>query len=83
MERLIEYLLNNVLAIIAIIVSFLAYIHSKKSDKSNLKREIALKKAELKTISSIHQYADSTTMNNNMVRRSVLEQEIKELEKLL
>lgn len=83
MEALIEYLMNNVLAIIAIVVSLLAYFHSKKSDKSNLKREIALKKAELNTINSIHHYADSTTMNNNMVRRSVLEQEIKELEKLL
>lgn len=73
MEKLLEYLLDNFLAIIAIVVSFLAYIHSKKSDKSNLKREIALKQAELKTISSIHHYADSTTMNDTMIRRSVLE----------
>lgn len=83
MDKLIEYLLNNVLAIIAIVVSLLAYFHSKKSDKSNLKREIALKKAELKTISSITHFIDSSTMNDNMIRRSVLEQEIKELEKLL
>ena len=83
METILYYIKDNLLAIFAIWISLLAYLHSRRSDKSDIKREIALKKAELKTISSIHHYADSTTMNNNMVRRSILEQEIKELEKML
>lgn len=83
METIFYYIKDNLLAIFAILISLLAYLHSRRSDKSGIKREIALKKAELDAINSIHHYADSTTMNNNMVRRSILEQEIKELEKML
>ena len=83
MDAFLEYIKDNALAIIAIVISLLAYIHSKRSDKSKIKGEIAKKKAELKTLNSVHHFTDGTTMNDTMMRRSVLEGQIDELEKML
>ena len=83
MENVLDYIKENILAIIAIVISLLAFIHTKRSDKSNIKREIAKKKAELKSLSSMTHFFDGTTMNNTIVRKTVLLNEIEELEKML
>lgn len=83
MDAVWGYIKENALSIIAIVISLLAYIHSRRSGKSNIMREIKKKKAELRALNSVHHFADGTTMNDTMMRRSVLEGQIDELEKML
>ena len=53
MEAVFDYIKDNILAIIAIIISLIALYQNSRSDKANIKREIRKKEAELKTLSSI------------------------------
>ena len=68
---------------IGVLVGVISVIQSKKSNKSNIKSEIAKKEAELKALNSIHNFIDGTTMNNTMLRRNVLDNEIAELKRQL
>lgn len=70
-------------AIITLYVSFMAYRHVRTSDIMRKKQEIACKEAELKILSSTNHFIDSTTMNNTIIRKSVLETEIEILKKKL
>lgn len=56
----------------------------KKEDKKDeIRQSIAEKHAELKVLEETTHFIDSTTMNNTMLRKSVLQQEIEELKKML
>ena len=87
MDWLTEYLtvetLTLIVAIATLIVSCLAYRYNRRNNKTNIKREIAKKQAELNTLNEMHYFTDSSTMGDTMVRRSVLHSEIEELKKML
>lgn len=83
MEAVFDYIKENILAIIAIIISLIALYQNNRSDKSNLKREIRKKEAELKTLSSMHHFVDGSSMSNTMIRKQVLQNEIEQLKNML
>lgn len=83
MDAIIDFIKDNVLAIIAIMISLIALYQNNKSDKSKIRREIAKKEAELKVLNATHHFSDGTTMNDAMIRKSVLEGEIKILKQQL
>ncbi len=83
MDAIINYITNNILAIIAIVIAIIALFQNRKSDKSQIKQEIAKKQAELKTLNDMHFFCDGSSMGNAMVRKSVLQSEIEELKKML
>ena len=83
MDAVLEYIKDNALAIVAILISLYALYQNNRGDKSNIVREIKKKKAELKALNSVHHFTDGTTMNDTMMRRLVLEGQIDELEKML
>ena len=74
---------ENILAIIAIIISLIALYQNSRSDKANIKREIRKKEAELKTLSSMHHFVDGSSMGNTMIRKQVLQNEIEQLKNML
>lgn len=76
-------ILTLIVAIATLIVSCLAYRYNRRNNKTNIKREIAKKQAELNTLSEMHFFADSSSMGDAMVRRSVLQSEIDALKKML
>lgn len=83
METILDYIKNNLLSIIAILISLFALYQNSKSDKSKIQREIAKKEAELKVLKSTNHFSDGTTMNDAMIRISVLDREITVLKSLL
>lgn len=83
MEAVFDYIKENILAIIAIIISLIALYQNSRSDKANIKREIRKKEAELKTLSSMHQFVDGSSMGNTMIRKQVLQSEIEQLKNML
>ncbi|MCR5780339.1 MAG: hypothetical protein K6G70_07350 [Bacteroidaceae bacterium] len=78
-----DFLFTIVLSAIAAIYAFKSFRLAKQNDKDVIHRKIAQKQAELKALNSQHHFMDGTTMNDTMIRRSVLENEIEELEKML
>ena len=87
MDWLTEYLtvetLTLIVAIATLIVSCLAYRYNRRNNKTNIKREIAKKQAELNALNEMHYFTDSSTMGDAMVCRSVLHSEIEALKKML
>ena len=87
MDWLTEYLtvetLTLIVAIATLIVSCLAYRYNRRNNKTNIKREIAKKQAELNALNDMRFFSDSSSMGNAIVRRSVLQSEIEELKKML
>lgn len=83
MEAVFDYIKDNILAIIAIIISLIALYQNSRSDKANIKREIRKKQAELNTLSSMNQFVDGSSMGNTMIRKQVLQSEIEQLKKML
>lgn len=83
MEAVFDYIKDNILAIIAIIISLIALYQNSRSDKANIKREIRKKQAELKTLSSMNQFVDGSSMGNAIIRKQVLQSEIEQLKKML
>lgn len=81
--ELIIGIITLLVAIATLYVSYIAYRYIRTSDKKRVKEEIARKEAELNILSSTTHFIDSTTMNNTMIRRSVLENEINILKKQL
>ena len=73
----------EILPIIAIIISLMAFIHAKRADKSRIKLKIEQKQAELDALDSIHFHIDMTSAGNSMTRRTVLQKEIEALKKKL
>ena len=78
-----DYIKDNILAIIAIIISLIALYQNSRSDKANIKREIRKKQAELNTLSSMNQFVDGSSMGNTMIRKQVLQSEIEQLKNML
>ena len=83
MEAVFDYIKENILAIIAIIISLIALYQNSRSDKANIKREIRKKEAELKTLSSMHHFVDGSSMGNTMIGKQVLQNEIEQLKNML
>lgn len=83
MEAVFDYIKDNILAIIAIIISLIALYQNSRSDKANIKREIRKKQAELNTLSSMNQFVDGSSMGNTMIRKQVLQSEIEQLKNML
>ena len=83
MDAVWEYFKNNALSIVAIAISLYTLYQNHQGGKSIIKGEIAKKKAELKALNSVHHFTDGTTMSNTMIRRSVLEEEIGDLKRML
>lgn len=83
MEAIWDYIKENILAIIAIVISLIALYQNNRSDKTNIKREIKKKQAELKTLSSINHFVGDSTMGDTMIRKQVLQSEIEQLKSLL
>lgn len=83
MDTIWNYIKDNILAIIAIIISLIALYQNSRSDKANIKREIRKKQAELKTLSSMHHFVDGSSMGNTMIREQVLQSEIEQLKNML
>ncbi|MBO7570204.1 MAG: hypothetical protein J6T11_07630 [Bacteroidaceae bacterium] len=83
MEAVFDYIKDNILAIIAIVISLIALYQNSRSDKANIKREIKKKQAELKTLSSMNQFIDGSSMGNTMIRKQVLQSEIEQLKNML
>lgn len=83
MDTILAYIKENILAIIAILISLYALYQNSKSDKTKIKRDIAKKKAQLKALESHNMFFDSTSAGNAFIRKSELASEIHELEKML
>lgn len=83
MEAVFDYIKENILAIIAIIISLIALYQNNRSDKANIKREIRKKQAELKTLSSMHHFVGDSSMGDTMIRQQVLQSEIEQLKNML
>lgn len=88
--NVIDWLLNNFVALLTLIIALLTlwvsvktYKYSKKQSKENIRREIAVKKAQLEAINSIHYGLDHTTVSNMMVEKAKLNSEIEILKKKL
>lgn len=82
-SAILNYIADNILALIALAISLYSIHYTKRNDRSNLELELAKKRAELRTLNSMPQFCDSTTMNNAIIRREQLKREIHELEKKL
>lgn len=80
---LVVGIITLLVAIATLYVSYITYRDARKSDKKRIKEEIACKQAELNILNSTTHFIDSTTMNNVMIRKSVLQNEIEVLKKQL
>lgn len=94
MEQVLNYLIDNVLAIVAIIIAVASFVETKRqsrnSDKQNkeaIKLQIESKEAELKSmdfeLSPLNTITSFESRNELRRRKSVLETEIKHLKKML
>lgn len=81
--ELVIGIITLLVAIATLYVSYITYRYARNSDKKRIKDEIALKQVELNILSSTTHFTDSTTMNNTMIRQSVLKDEIELLKKQL
>lgn len=76
-------LLTLFVGILGVVIGVISLFVDKKKCKKKITYKIAEKQAELDVINSTHHYIDLTTMNNSMIRKSVLEKEIDALKKKL
>lgn len=94
MEHVLNYLTDNILAIIAIIIAVASLVETKrqsrnseKQSKQDIKLQIASKEAEIKSMDfELGPQNTITSFESRMElkrRKSVLEAEIKQLKKML
>ncbi len=87
MVELKEYMTIEVwtliVAIATFIVSCLAYIYNRKSDKKRIKSLIARKEAQLKAIEFASSHTEYTVSQHYMVQKAALNAEIEELKEML
>ena len=76
-------LITLFVGILGVVIGVISLFVDKKKSKKEIAYKIAEKQAELDVINSTHHYIDLTTMNNSMIRKSVLEKEIDALKKKL
>ena len=80
--------------VVGVLISIISVIQARKQVKQarkekqedfkqGIKQEIAKKRAELKVLESTHQVVDSKTIDDIILRKSILSREIEELEKQL
>lgn len=71
------------IGIISVIQAKKQVKQAKKEQKASIKQKIREKQAELDVLNETTHFIDGTTMNNAMIRKSILSREIEELEKQL
>ena len=80
--------------VVGVLISFISVIQARKQVKQarkekqedfkqGIKQEIAKKRAELKVLESTYHVVDSRTIDDIILRKSILSHEIEELEKQL
>ena len=89
METIITFAKENfdmislIVGIAGIVVGIIGVWQAKKDKRKEIVKQIAEKQARLDVLSSKNHFFDSTTMNNTMIEREVLQKEIEELKKQL
>lgn len=94
MEQIFNYLTDNILAIIAIIIAVASFVETKrqsrnsdKQSKQEIKLQIASKEAEIEAmdfeLSPLNTITSFESRAELKRRKSVLEAEIKQLKKML
>ena len=76
-------LLSLLVGLVGVVIGVVSLVYELRKRKRDIASKIAEKQAELDVINSTHHYIDLTTMNNSMIRKSVLEKEIDALKKKL
>ena len=76
-------LLSLLVGLVGVVIGVVSLVYELRKRKRDIASKIAEKQAELDVINSTHHYIDMTTMNNSMIRKSVLEKEIDALNKKL
>lgn len=76
-------LISLFVGILGVVIGVVSLVYELRKRKRDIASKIAEKQAELDVINSTHHYIDMTTMNNSMMRKSVLEKEIDALKKKL
>lgn len=76
-------LISLFVGLVGVVIAVISLVYELKKRKRDVASKIAEKEAELDVINSTHNYIDMTTMNNSMIRKSVLEKEIEALKKKL
>ena len=76
-------LISLFVGLVGVVIAVISLVYELKKRKRDVASKIAEKQAELDVINSTHHYIDMTTMNNSMMRKSVLEKEIDALKKRL
>ena len=76
-------LISLFVGILGVVIGVVSLVYELRKRKRDIASKIAEKQAELDVINSTHHYIDLTTMNNSMIRKSVLEKEIDALKKKL
>ena len=76
-------LLSLLVGLVGVVIGVVSLVYELRKRKRDIASKIAEKQAELDVINSTHHYIDMTTMNNSMIRKSVLEKEIDALKKRL
>ena len=76
-------LLSLLVGLVGVVIGVVSLVYELRKRKRDIASKIAEKQAELDVINSTHHYIDMTTMNNSMIRKSVLEKEIDALKKKL
>ena len=74
-------LLSLLVGLVGVVIGVVSLVYELRKRKRDIASKIAEKQAELDVINSTHHYIDMTTMNNSMMRKSVLEKEIDALKK--
>ena len=76
-------LLSLLVGLVGVVIGVVSLVYELRKRKRDIESKIAEKRAELDVINSTHHHIDLTTMNNSMIRKSVLEKEIDALKKKL
>lgn len=83
MKEILNYIIENALALIAILISLFALYQTHRNNKSSIKREIKKKQAQLDALNNYNGFMDHTTMCSNFSKASMLSSEIEELKKMV
>lgn len=76
-------ILGVLIGVVSVIQAKKQVKQAKKDKKDEIRKSIAEKQAELKVLEETTHFIDSTTMNNAILRKSVLQNEIEALKKQL
>ena len=76
-------LLSLLVGLVGVVIGVVSLVYELRKRKRDIASKITEKQAELDALDSIHNFPDSTTMGNTMIKRTTLQKEIEVLKKKL